>query len=76
LSHDLPAVRPLADRQRDVLNTIVRFFVHTGEHPSVCYVARRLGIHHKTVQQHIEALYRKGYLSSPSPQGMRCPHER
>lgn len=68
------AVAPLAARQRAVLTLIARYYQATGETPSMRYIARRLQLHLKTVQQHLDALYRKGWLRSPNPSGLRCPH--
>jgi len=65
-------VAPLADRQRAVLRVIARHFDATDEYPSVPYIARRLGLHHSTVQQHLNALYRKGWLRAPMPSAIRC----
>lgn len=62
------AVAP-SPRQRAVLNVIAQYRAATGEACSVLYIARRLNIHHSTVQDHIEALYRKGWLRSPGPAG-------
>lgn len=67
-------VAPLAVRQRAVLVLIARFYEATGETPSVQYIARRMGLHPKTVHEHLEALWRKGWLRTPSPAGLRCPH--
>jgi len=67
-------VAPLAVRQRAVLMLIARYYEATGETPSVYYIARRLGVHPKTISQHLEALYRKGWLRTPDPSGLRCPH--
>jgi SOS-response transcriptional repressor LexA len=69
------AVHPLSARQRDVLAVITRFYRATGEPPSVLYVARRLTLSRGAIREHIEALHRKGWLVSPSPAGLRCPHE-
>lgn len=69
------AVRPLTARQREVLRVIVQFYRREGEAPSVCFIARRLGLHHSAVQDHIARLYSKGWLGSPTPAGLRCPHE-
>jgi len=69
------AVVPLAVRQRDVLRLIMRFYEATGEPPTVEYLARRLEIHRKTVQQHLDALFLKGWLCDPSPRGLRCTHQ-
>jgi DNA-binding CsgD family transcriptional regulator len=66
--------RPLTPRQREVLRLIVQFYRHTGETPSIYWIARRLGLHHSVAQEHVERLYQKGWLGSPSPAGMRCPH--
>lgn len=67
-------VKPLAVRQRDVLRLIARYHVANDEFPSVRWLAQRLGLHHSTVQDHLTALFRKGWLTSPSPEGLRCPH--
>lgn len=67
-------VAPLAARQRDVLRLIQRHFETTGEPPTVEYLARRLSLHRKTVQEHLDALFLKGWLRSPSPAGLRCTH--
>jgi DNA-binding MarR family transcriptional regulator len=67
-------VAPLAAQQRAVLVLITRYYQATGETPSMRYLARRLDLHLKTVQQHLDALYRKGWLRSPDPGGLHCPH--
>lgn len=67
-------VVPLAARQRDVLCLIARYVEATGEPPTVEFLARRLSIDRKTVQQHLDALFAKGWLRSPSPAGLRCTH--
>lgn len=66
--------RPPAARQREVLRLIARYRRAAGEAPSVCWLARRLGVHHATIQEHLLALYEKGWLQSPSPEGLRCTH--
>lgn len=68
-------VVPLATRQRDVLRLIARHVEATGEPPTVEYLGRRLGVHRKTIQQHLDALFAKGWLASPSPAGLHCTHE-
>lgn len=65
---------PLSRQQRLVLEVIVRYFQATSEPPSVCYVARRLKLHHSTVQEHLRAIHEKGWLVVPHPDGLRCPH--
>lgn len=73
---DEPAVvRPMSARQRDVFRLIVRCYVATGETPSQRQISRRLGIHLKTVQEHLQALCDKGWLTSPNPDGLRCDHD-
>jgi SOS-response transcriptional repressor LexA len=67
-------VRPMTARQRDVLREIVRYVRAIGEAPSQHFVARRLGLHHSRIQQHLQALYEKGWLRSPTTGGLRCMH--
>ena len=69
-------VLPLSRRQRAVLRLIVLYYRTTGEAPTVCFLARRLQLHHSTVQEHILALHEKGWLLSPAPSGIRCLHVR
>jgi SOS-response transcriptional repressor LexA len=68
------AVGPLTVRQREILRVIVRYREVVGEPPSERYLARRLGLHLTTIQGHLAALYRRGWLASPSPGGVRCLH--
>lgn len=60
------SVKPLTRRQRAVLTIITQYYAAAGEGCSVRYIARRLRIHHSTVQEHIDALYRKGWIMMPS----------
>lgn len=66
------AVQPLADGQRRVLRVIQQFQDATGELPTTAYVARRLNLHHATVQEYLRACHRKGWLRTPSPSGFWC----
>lgn len=68
------AVAPLAVRQRDVLMLIQQAYEATGEAPSMRCIARRLSISLRAVQDHLNALYRKGWLRSPDPGGLYCTH--
>jgi len=68
------SVMPLTARQRDVLAIIVKFYEATAEPPSVLYVARRLSLSRAAVREHLEALYRKGWLRIPAPSGIQCFH--
>lgn len=54
----------LTSRQRDVLSAILTYHEAVGEEPSVRYIARRLNLHHSTIQDHLSALQRKGWLRS------------
>lgn len=68
-------VDPLTDRQRAVLVLISGYYRQFGEPPSIRFVARQLSLHPKTVQEHLDALCRKGWLRSPGPAGLRCTHQ-
>ena len=48
----------LSTKQRLVLEVVTQYFRITGEPCSAPYIARRLSIHHSTVQDHLTALYR------------------
>jgi len=57
---------PLTGRQREVLSAIRRSQIHHGWTPSVRDLAVELGLRSpSTVQQHLVALERKGYLVRP-----------
>lgn len=57
----------LTDRQREVLQLMTRYGEQYEETPSVSFIARRLGVHRNTVQAHLEALCRKGWIPAPRP---------
>lgn len=67
-------VAPLTERQREVLRVIAQVYAAIGEPPSVRYLARRLGVHHSVVEDHLAVLCRKGWLATPTPAGLRCTH--
>jgi Mn-dependent DtxR family transcriptional regulator len=69
-------IEPLSRRQWDVLKLILRVSDATGEAPTIRSIARSLNVCHHTVQMHLEALHRKGWLVTPSPDGMRCEASR
>ena len=52
----------LTERQRQVLETVLRFLDREDRPPTVRELGGLLGRHPKTVYQHILALERKGYL--------------
>jgi len=53
---------PLTQRQHRVLNTIERFIREEGYTPSVREIGSTVGLAPATVQQHLDALVRKGYV--------------
>jgi Mn-dependent DtxR family transcriptional regulator len=56
----------LTSQQRRVVEAIEAYQRATGEACSASYLARRLRVHHSTVQNHFTALHRKGWLRSPT----------
>jgi len=70
-------VQPLTPRQRDVLREVVhcvRHYMAIGEHATQRAIARRLGMTHVRLRQHLYELYLKGHLRSPSIEGLHCLH--
>ena len=59
--------RDLTARQREIYSLITQYTAVAGEPPSVCFIARRVGVHRTTVQFHLEAIHRKGWLPAPRP---------
>lgn len=57
----------LSVKQRQVMALIERFVNATGEPCSGSFLARSLRVHHSTVQAHLGALHRKGWLRAPNP---------
>jgi DNA-binding CsgD family transcriptional regulator len=62
----------LTIRQRSILDMIVRYHRATGEACPASYLARRFNLHHSTVQEHVSALYKKGWLFAPNAPSL--PH--
>lgn len=62
-----PGRQPITDRQRELYNLIEKVCDLTGEPPTERFLARRIGVHHSTVQWHLHALHRKGWLRTPTP---------
>jgi DNA-binding transcriptional MocR family regulator len=58
---------PLSDRQRAVLSLLERYRRENREFPSLSYLARELGVHHSTMQEHLGELHRKRYLRAAVP---------
>lgn len=65
-------VEPLSARQWAVLKVILSVTDATGEAPSMRALSRTLNVSLHTIQDHLGALHRKGWLVTPSPDGMRC----
>lgn len=59
-------VHHLSTQQRIVLLAISDYQRLTGEACSASYLGRRLRLHHSTIQDHLSALYRKGWLRTPN----------
>jgi predicted ArsR family transcriptional regulator len=57
-AHTLPT------KQRIVLEIILQYYRVTGEPCSASRIARRMGLHHKTVQEHFRKLYEHGWLTT------------
>ena len=67
-------VVPMSGRQRDVYVLLCRFHEAAGEAPSERWLARRLNVHLSTVQALLLGLYRRGWLKTPTPDGLLCTH--
>jgi SOS-response transcriptional repressor LexA len=65
---------PLTARQREVYNLLRRLAERDDRPPSLRYVAERVGISHIRVLQHLQELYRKGWLRAPTTDGLPCRH--
>lgn len=74
-STDTPApLHTLTTQQRRLLEAIDGFVQQTGEPCTANYLARRFDLHHTTVREHLEALYRRGWLATPNaPARLRQP---
>ena len=54
----------LTTKQRSMLVVIDQYSRATGEACPGSYLARRMNLHHSTVQKHLTVLHRKGWLRS------------
>lgn len=64
----------LTTQQRKIVEAIDGFTRATGEACSANWLARRFTLHHSTVQEHLSALHRKGWLKTPNaPASLRRP---
>jgi DNA-binding IclR family transcriptional regulator len=65
-------IHALTTKQRALVEAVDAFERVTGEPCSASALARRLRLHHSTVQEHLSALHRKGWLQTPnSPVSLR-----
>jgi hypothetical protein len=68
---DLPTTK-----QRAILLIIERYAFMTGGDPCpASFVARRMNVHHSTVQEHFRALHRKGWLKTADGPAALLPSE-
>ena len=58
--------RPLTARQSAILDAICRYYETTQEPCPASYLARRMSLHHSTIQEHLARLNRKGWLRAPN----------
>jgi Mn-dependent DtxR family transcriptional regulator len=61
-----PPLHGLTTQQRRIVETIDSYQRATGEACPASYLARRLRVHHSTMQDHFIALHRKGWLRAPT----------
>ncbi len=63
-------MQPRTQRQREILEYIVRFIERHGYEPSYAQIARHFGVSSKaTIAKHIEALERRGLISRQRADG-------
>ncbi len=67
-------VLPFTARQGETLRAIASFRNSTGVFPSQRYLAWRLNVNLAVIQARLLGLYRRGWLKSPTPDGLRCTH--
>jgi len=61
----LPPLHTLSTQQRRLVEAIDAYEHVTGEPCPGRYLARRFSLHHSTVQDHLSALHRKGWIVTP-----------
>lgn len=66
---------PLTKRQAAILVYIAAVVRVQGRAPSERMIAFRFGLNRTTVREHLLACYRRGWLRTPSPDGLWCTHE-
>ncbi len=65
-------MRPLTQRQREVLNFILKFFPNEQRMPSVREIGEHFGISPNGVTAHLQALAKKGFIAMPEQQKARA----
>lgn len=68
------ATLPLTPRQRTILSYIAAVQKVQGRPPSARVVAWRFNLRLQAVQDHLQALHRKGWLRTPTTDGLFCSH--
>lgn len=63
---EVRSLHVLTTQQRRIVEAIQAYHAATGEPCTASYLARRLRVHHSTMQEHFTALHRKGWLRSPT----------
>ena len=61
-----PPIHGLPTMQRRVVEIVDQYMRGTGEPCTSTYIARRLSLHHSTIQKHLSSLYRKGWVRTPN----------
>lgn len=62
-SHGMRMLRPLTKRQREIYTSICAFIDQEGYSPSVRQIGKIFDLRPATIQQHLDALEKKGYLT-------------
>jgi DNA-binding IclR family transcriptional regulator len=62
----IDSLHTLTTRQRAIVTVIDDYTRVTGEPCPASYLARRLRLHHSSIQEHLSALHRKGWLRTPN----------
>jgi len=65
-TRDVAPLHALTTKQRRLLEAINDYQRATGEACPAALLGRRLHVHHSTIQKHLTALHRKGWLRSPN----------
>jgi DNA-binding MarR family transcriptional regulator len=72
ITRDNVPMRPLTQRQREVLNFILKFFPNEQRMPSVREIGEHFSISPNGVTAHLHALAKKGFIALPERQKARA----